>query len=163
MCLQQFIIAAMTCMWYFNGQGDAEGRPVSVLTAVKWGCWYHCGSIAFGSFLIAVITMIRIVFEYLSNKYEHMAPNGTVYKVVKCCMTCVLWCLDQYVKFITKNAFIQIALKNNSFCKAAWMSFCLIIRNAGRFTATSMVGWIMMFLGKGTIIGLSCYLTFVIV
>lgn len=154
----------MTCMWYFNGQGDAEGRPVSVLTAVKWGCWYHCGSIAFGSFLIAVITMIRIVFEYLAHKYEAMAgKDGTLYKIVTCFMRCVLWCLDQYVKFITKNAFIQIALHNQDFCPAAWASFLLIVRHAGRFASAALIGWIIMMLGKGTIMGLSGYITILII
>jgi hypothetical protein len=68
-CLQQFIIGAMVCMWYFCGQGkeqsDVDGQGVSILKAVHWGTWYHCGSISFGAFCIAVITMIRIVFEYI--------------------------------------------------------------------------------------------------
>lgn len=67
-CLQQFMIAAMACMWYFSGQGEKmsdQPGEVSLLKAIHWGTWYHCGSIAFGSFIIAVITMIRIVFEYL--------------------------------------------------------------------------------------------------
>lgn len=66
-CMQQFIIAALTCMWYFYGQGngksDSNGE-VSLLKAISWGMWYHCGSIAFGSFIIAVVTMIRVIFEY---------------------------------------------------------------------------------------------------
>jgi len=41
--------------------------------------------------------------------------------------------------------------------------FFLVLRNAGRFTATSMVGWILMILGKGTIMGASFYLTIVVV
>jgi hypothetical protein len=69
-CLQQFIIAVMTCMWYFSGQGqqmsDKPGE-VSLLKAIGWGMWYHLGSIAFGSFIIAVVTMIRLVFEYFAK------------------------------------------------------------------------------------------------
>ena len=153
-------------MWYFTGQGeessDAPGK-VSLLTAIHWGTWYHCGSVAFGAFCIAVVTMIRVVFEYLSEKYEKLAPDGTVYKVFKCCMTCVLYCLDQYVKFITKNAFIQIALHNQAFCPAAVASFWLIVRHAGRFGSATIIGWIMMMLGKGTIVGVSTYVTFLIV
>lgn len=77
----------------------------------KWAAWYHCGSIAFGSFIIALVTFIRVVFEYLNKKYEAMGnKDNMVYKAVSCCMRCVLWCLDKYVKFITKNAYIQIAL-----------------------------------------------------
>jgi hypothetical protein len=163
-CLQQFIIASMTCMWYFNSQGDSEGEGVSLIKAIHWGTWFHCGSIAFGSFCIAVITMIRIVFEYLAHKYESMAgKDGTLYKVVTCFMRCVLWCLDQYVKFITKNAFIQIALHNKNFCPSALASFLLIVRFAGRFGSAAIIGWIIMMLGKGTIMGLSGYITVVII
>lgn len=93
-CLQQFIIAALVCMWYFMGRGDDAGE-VSIIKAIHWGTWYHCGSISFGAFCIAVITMIRIVFEYLAHKYEAMAgKDGTLYKIVTCFMRCVLWCLD---------------------------------------------------------------------
>lgn len=153
----------MTCMWYFLGQGDDSGQ-VSLMKAVHWGTWFHCGSIAFGAFCIAVITMIRIVFEYLANKYESMAgKDGTLYKVVTCAMRCVLWCLDQYVKFITKNAFIQIALHNKAFCPSAMAAFFLIIRHAGRFGSAAIIGWIIMMLGKGTIMGVSGYITVLII
>jgi nitrogen fixation-related uncharacterized protein len=165
-CLQQFMIAAMTCMWYFSGQGaemsDSPGE-VSMLKAIHWGTWYHCGSIAFGSFIIAVITMIRVVFEYLAKQYETANKENVVVKATICCIRCVLWCLDKYVKFITKNAFIQIALNNKNFCSAAWTSFFLIVRNAGRFGSAAIIGWIMMMLGKGTIMGLSGYLTFLLI
>ena len=74
-CLQQFMIACMACMWYFSGAGtdmaDAPGE-VSLFKAIGWGMWYHCGSSAFGSFLIALITFIRIVFEYIVYQYEKM-------------------------------------------------------------------------------------------
>jgi len=71
-CLQQFMIAATVCQWYFTGQGEGvdTDKGVSVWKSFKWGIWWHCGSIAFGSFIIALITMIRIVFEYIVYKYE---------------------------------------------------------------------------------------------
>lgn len=106
-CLEQFIIAALTCMWYFQGQkgnSDSDGEA-SLVRAMAWGIWYHCGSIAFGSFLIAVVSMVRVVFEYCQKQYDSCKGNSVI-KVVSCCVTCMLWCLDKYVKFITKNAFI---------------------------------------------------------
>ena len=66
-------------MWYFAGQGGDAPGEVSLMKAISWGTWYHCGSIAFGSFCIAVITMIRVVFEYLASKYEKLAPDGQLY------------------------------------------------------------------------------------
>lgn len=122
--------------------------------------WYHCGTVAFGSFCIAVITMIRVVFEYIVKQSEGAgAKENPIFKVVVCCVRGVLYLLDQYVKFISKNAFIQTALMNTSFCASAWNSFYLIVRHAGRFTSAGAIGWIMMLLGKGTIMSSTAYLT----
>jgi len=112
-CLQQFMIAATVCQWYWSGEGgDDAAMPnsansTSVFASFKWGIWYHAGSVAFGSFLIALITAIRIIFEYIVYQYEKVGnKENPVYKCLKCYIRYVLWCLDSYVKFITKNAFI---------------------------------------------------------
>jgi hypothetical protein len=160
------MIAAMTCMWYFSGQGSStsdQPGTVSILKSIKWGIWYHLGSIAFGSFIIALITMIRVVFEYLVKQYEAANKENIMAKAVFCCIRCVLYCLDKYVKFITKNAYIQIALHSNNFCSSAWTSFYLIVRHAGRFSSAGIVGWIMMILGKGTIMAFAGWFTLLIV
>jgi hypothetical protein len=40
----------------------------------RWGAWwivrYHLGSLAFGSFIVAVVWSIRIVFEFVDVSYE---------------------------------------------------------------------------------------------
>jgi len=131
--------------------------------AMFWGLWYHLGSIAFGSFIIAVITMIRVVFEYFAQQYEAANKENIVMKAVFCCIRCVLYCLDKYIKFITKNAYIQIALQSGNFCSSAWMSFYLMVRHAGRFGSASIIGWIMMMLGKGTIMALSGFFTILMI
>ena len=67
-CVQQFMIAATACQWYFTGQGEEMSDSpyvASVYRSFKWAMWYHCGSVAFGSFIIAVVTFVRIIFEYL--------------------------------------------------------------------------------------------------
>lgn len=65
------------------------------------------------------------------------------------------------MKFITKNAYIQIALTSKNFCRSAWNAFLLIIKNAFRFGAVASVGGIFLFLGRLFIICLTvvlCYL-----
>jgi len=134
------------------------------MKATGWGFWYHNGSIAFGSFVIAVVTMIRVVFEYIVKQYEAAGmKDNVIFKIVTCCIRCVLWCLDKYVKFITKNAYIQIALSSNSFCSSALSAFWLALRHAGRFGSAAIIGTIMMVLGKATIVGTSAWLTLVVV
>lgn len=141
-----------------DSRGDA-----SVCRGVKWGMWYHCGTVAFGAFIIALVTILKIIFEYFARKAEMANPNNPMAKAIICCARCAVWCLDQYVKYVTKNAFIQSALKNTNFCSSAWTSFYLMVRHAGRFSSATMIGWIMMLLGKGVIMGSTSYLTFLLV
>jgi len=154
-------------MWYFSGEGsdDAKSRgAVSVSLGVKWAFLYHLGSIAFGAFLIAVVTMLKVVFEYFAKKYEAIAgKDNPVYKAAACVIRGCIWCLDCCVKFINENSYIQIALHNSTFCKGAQEAFYLMIRHAGRFSSAQVVGYIMTLIGKGTIVGASVWLTIVLV
>jgi len=144
--LAQFTIAAACAMWYFTWQGDNAGTG-SVCKGLRWGLTKHLGSIAFGSCIIAIVQFIRYIFEY----YRKKAVKGSQNKIVKAllCMTSYcLWCLEKCVKFITKNAYIQIALTSESFCASAWHAFCLILKNAARFAIVGSMGFIFLFLGK---------------
>lgn len=71
--IQIFITGAVVCMWYFSGQGSDigdESNKGGVWLAIKWAFRFHLGSLAWGSFLVAVITMIRVIFEYIVYQYE---------------------------------------------------------------------------------------------
>jgi hypothetical protein len=102
-------VAVTACIWYFTGQGsDSKGEKpsFSVFSGFKWAFTYHMGSLAFGSFLIAVITFIRIVFEYFCKKFEKIIDTNPVSKIIICCVRMCLGCLDCCVKFISENAFV---------------------------------------------------------
>jgi len=49
----QFVIAASSCIWYFEVNSDTGGKG-TVGRGLWWGFRYHMGSIAFGAFIIAV-------------------------------------------------------------------------------------------------------------
>lgn len=63
------------------------------------------GSVAFGSFLIAVCQMLRFLFEYYRKKMGVAKKNPCV-KVLLCLTSYLLWIMEKCVKFITKNAYI---------------------------------------------------------
>lgn len=71
-----------------------------------WAFRYHLGSLAFGSLLIAIVTMIKVLFEYFAKKYEKMAGDNVFVKAIICYVRCMIWCLDACVKFISENAYI---------------------------------------------------------
>ena len=101
----QFVIAAACAIWYFSHTSDTGGKG-SVFTGVKWIFRYHLGSIAFGSFIIALVQMIRIIFEYYRRKIQMANKNNPVVKFLLCCTSYLLACLERCIKFITKNAYI---------------------------------------------------------
>lgn len=57
------------------------------------GSWryvrYNLGTVAFGSFIIAIVQMIRIVFNYFVNKADQFKDNEVV-KAVVCLVNCCL-------------------------------------------------------------------------
>jgi hypothetical protein len=67
--IAQFVISATAAIWYFTSTSDSNGSG-STMKGFYWAFRYHLGSIAFGSFLIALIQFIRIIFEYYKSKIE---------------------------------------------------------------------------------------------
>ena len=129
----QFIIGASACIWYFECNTETKGEG-TVGRAFYWSYRYHLGSVAFGSFIIAVCQMLRFLFEYYRKKIG-VAEKTKLVKALICLTSYLLYLMDKCVKYISKNAYIQIALTNNHFCKAAWHAFALIIKNVHRFGA----------------------------
>lgn len=159
--LQKFIVAAAATLWYFDPIDDGS-KDVSICEAMTWGLWYHCGTIAFGSFVIAVVEMIRAIFEYLAKKSDEVGGDNPAKKAIECVIRACLWCVDACVKYITESAYMQCCVSNEGFCFSAWNSFCLLIRHAGRFGSLAMVDWMLNILGKGCICASSAGLAYVV-
>jgi hypothetical protein len=103
----QFIIAATVGLWYFNQGGDSDQKVShTILQSYKWIFRYHMGSIAFGAAVIAIMQMIKILFEYARRKIEKASGGNSCVKCVLCACKCVLYCIDKCVRCITKNAYI---------------------------------------------------------
>ncbi|VDI31412.1 Hypothetical predicted protein [Mytilus galloprovincialis] len=96
-----------------------------------WGQnWYHLGSLAFGSLIIAIIQIIRVLLEYVDGKLK--GSENPVAKFFVKCMKCCFWCLEKFLRFLNKNAYIMIAAHGKNFCTSAKNAFMLIMRNCVR-------------------------------
>jgi len=60
--LPTFVIASACCLWYFTHQHRRHPSPIS--TSLCRGIFFHLGSIALGSFLIALVDFVRIILSY---------------------------------------------------------------------------------------------------
>eukprot|EP00828_Plagiopyla_frontata_P009593 TRINITY_DN1495_c0_g1_i2.p1 TRINITY_DN1495_c0_g1~~TRINITY_DN1495_c0_g1_i2.p1 ORF type:complete len:641 (+),score=63.83 TRINITY_DN1495_c0_g1_i2:43-1923(+) len=148
MALCQFIIGSSVCIWYFSkGQGQTCHKPIS--RSLYRAFRYHLGSLAFGSLILAIVQFIRLVLTYIQKQCESskLSENKLVQCVLRCAQ-CYVACLERFIEFLNKNAYIQIALSGKGFCGAAKDAMCLIIQNAGRFAVVHGIGQIFIFLGK---------------
>lgn len=149
MAFGQLVNALAVSSWYFTRQKSAQ-MNFNVIWAVKTAFFYHMGSVAFGSLIIAIIKTIRAIVAYIQRKCNEI-KDPRIKKIamcILCCIQCCLWCIEKCMKFINKNAYIQIAIFGYSFCKAARKAFFLILRNILRITAVAIVSTFVSGLGK---------------
>ncbi|KAJ8045124.1 Choline transporter-like protein 2 [Holothuria leucospilota] len=107
---------------------------------------YHTGSLAFGSLIISIVELIRAILVYIEDQVS-AAENCCTKFVFKCCQCC-LWCLEKFLRFINRNAYIDIAVYGHSFCKAARHVFNLLMRNILRVAVLNSVTSFMLFVLK---------------
>ena len=91
---------------------------------------YHLGTIAFGSLIIGIIRFIRAILQYVENKLK--AYNNDLTRCLFCVCKCCLWCLEKFMRFINRNAYIMCAIKSTNFCVSAKDAFSLLMRNIVR-------------------------------
>lgn len=66
LALFQYAIIVGTCTWYFTSNQDTKGT-FSLGQGFMWGIRYNQGSLAFGAFILAVVWVIRIIFEFIDR------------------------------------------------------------------------------------------------
>jgi hypothetical protein len=141
----QLIISVSVAKWYFTKNKWKIGSW-TVLGSILDVAWYHAGTAAFGSLLIATVQLIRAILARL-QRWAKKSGNKLAMAVLSCCQCC-FWCLEIILKFVNKNAYIQTAIFSTSFCESCRESFALIFRNAGRVAAITYVSAAVLIIGK---------------
>jgi choline transporter-like protein 2/4/5 len=71
----RFIVMASAVTYYFNSNAEKDGSA-ELGYAIKIAHLNHAGSIAFGSFIIAVVQFIELVFMYFAKKAEQAGGDN---------------------------------------------------------------------------------------
>ncbi|XP_053907847.1 choline transporter-like protein 2 isoform X2 [Cuculus canorus] len=135
--------------WAFKKPDDIPAFPL--FSAFGRALRYHTGSLAFGSLVLAVVQIIRVVLEYLDHRLK--AAENKLAKFLLGCLKCCFWCLEKFIKFLNRNAYIMIAVYGTNFCTSARNAFFLLMRNIIRVAVLDKVTDFLFFLGKLLIVG----------
>ncbi|KAL2079890.1 hypothetical protein ACEWY4_023683 [Coilia grayii] len=135
--------------WAFSKPADIPMFPLaqSFMRTLR----YHVGSLAFGALILTIVQVIRIILEYLDHKFRS-AQNGFT-RFIMCCLKCCFWCLEKFIKFLNRNAYIMIAIYGKNFCVSAKNAFSLLLRNVVRVVVLDKVTDLLLLFGKLLVVG----------
>ncbi|XP_072549026.1 choline transporter-like protein 2 isoform X2 [Salminus brasiliensis] len=142
--------------WAFNKPHDMPACPV--FASLGRALRYHTGTLAFGSLILAIVQVIRVLLEYLDHKLK--GAQNKFAKFLLCCLKCCFWCLEKFIKFINRNAYIMVAIYGKNFCTSARDAFFLLMRNVIRVAVLDKVTDFLLFLGKLLIVGIVGIISF---
>jgi len=153
MAMNEFVTIVAAITWYYSDKTipDADGiaGDSDVSVGMGWAVRYHGGTLAFGSLILAIVWVIRIVFEYIAKKAEAAGAGENAF--TKCligCIRCCLSCFERFVRYINRNAYIYCALTGEGFCSSAINSFVLILKNSAKFGFVEGIATCFMFIAK---------------
>lgn len=135
--------------WAFKKPDDMPAFPI--FSSFGRALRYHTGSLAFGSLILAIVQLIRIMLEYLDHKLK--GADNKCARFLLCCLKCCFWCLEKFIKFLNRNAYIMIAIYGTNFCTSAKNAFFLLMRNIIRVAVLDKVTDFLLFLGKLLVVG----------
>ncbi|XP_052789549.1 choline transporter-like protein 2 [Mya arenaria] len=144
--LGQMTLAGSIASYYFAYEKPKDIPAFPILGAFYRSIRYHLGSLAFGSLLIAIVQMIRVGLEYIDHKMK--GSENCLAKFILKCLKCCMWCLEKFLRFLNKNAYILIAIHGKNFCASAKDAFFLIMRNIVRIVVLDKVTDFILFISK---------------
>lgn len=143
--MSQLILAIVFSTWYWTFR--KRDVPFFTLTrAIFITLWYHLGTVAFGSLILAICSFIRAMIEFAEQKLKKYDNACT--KAIFCCLKCFFWCLHKFLCFVNRNAYIMCAVHGKNFCTSAKNAFELLMRNVIRVVVVDKVTDFLFFLGK---------------
>ncbi|CAG5124160.1 unnamed protein product, partial [Candidula unifasciata] len=156
--LEEMTLAGAFASYYWAWD-KSKDIPAFPLASSFYRCIrYHTGSLAFGSLIIALVQMVRAFLEYVNRKLKGTENN--VAKFILKCLRCCFWCLEKFLRYVNKNAYILIAVHGRNFCTAAKDGFFLIMRNVLRAFVLDKVCDFLMFISKLMVTGAISVLAF---
>uniref|UniRef100_A0A8D2D9C4 Choline transporter-like protein n=1 Tax=Sciurus vulgaris TaxID=55149 RepID=A0A8D2D9C4_SCIVU len=135
--------------WAFHKPRDIPTFPLS--SAFIRTLRYHTGSLAFGALILTIVQIARIILEYIDHKLR--GAQNPMARCIMCCFKCCLWCLEKFIKFLNRNAYIMIAIYGKNFCVSAKNAFMLLMRNIVRVVVLDKVTDLLLFFGKLLVVG----------
>mmetsp|Transcript_36700 Transcript_36700/g.97813 ORF Transcript_36700/g.97813 Transcript_36700/m.97813 type:complete len:359 (-) Transcript_36700:85-1161(-) len=155
------VVAGACASWFFappERRRSIHESHRAVMTGVENAFCCHLGSLALGSAIIAAVQLVR--WSLFCLERQATARKNKVMVSILRCVECFIWMFEKCLKFMSKKAYIQIALMGTPFCESAKASFYLLARNPLNFALLSMFGNLLRWIGVSFIVVASALVGF---
>lgn len=71
----QYTLIVAVCTWYFTSNQDVRGN-FSLCKGLGWALFYNFGSLVFGSFILAIVWILRITLEALESSLKNQTGDN---------------------------------------------------------------------------------------
>ena len=139
-------VALSVSRWYFT-VSKREVNSSFVLGSLGTTFRYHLGTLAFGSLLVAIVRLLRVIMIRVQKTVKSMTSEKFA-NMLLCCCQCCLCCLERILKFINKNAYIQCAIFGTPFMESGRQACYLVVRQVDRVASLAFVNWAVFIVGK---------------
>jgi len=158
----QLVLAGAFAGWYWTFDKKKRLPSNGLASSLHRSLRFHLGTVAFGSLIIAILRMVRVILEKIEAKLAKYHQDNILVKATMCFCKCCFWCLEKFMKFLNRNAYIMCAVKGTNFCSSAKEAFFLLLRNCARLAVLTGVTNFLMFLSKIVVVGLCAALSFIL-
>jgi hypothetical protein len=140
------VLASVVATYYWTRDKDMIESPVS--SSFKRTLRYHLGSVFFGAAILTAVKCVKWAMQYMTRKLSKFAGGNPLIKFLVCCLHCCICLFEKFIKFLTKNAYIMIAVDGKSFCGSAGQAWSLLMSNIARMTAVNVVTAYLFLMAK---------------
>ncbi|XP_065916951.1 choline transporter-like protein 2 isoform X2 [Dysidea avara] len=136
--------AFATYYWTF----DKKDVPwFAVFRAFSRTLVYHSGSLAFGALIIAIVQFIRFILGYIQRQLKKRKEARWA-QIMLSIFQCCFWCLEKVLRYVNRQAYIEIAIYGHNFCVATCKVVSLLLRNIIRTVVKDNIVRFLLFLGE---------------
>ncbi|KAH7699097.1 Protein CHTL-1 b [Aphelenchoides avenae] len=147
--LSDMTIAGAFASHYFAFRKPKDVPSFPVLRSLGRAVVFHLGTLAFGSLVLAIVKFLQVILDFAYSKLK--GATNPVTKGIYMALSCLFWCLETFLKFLSRNAYIITAIYGKGFFGASKDSFGLLARNIVRVVVLNRTTALLLFTGKAVI------------
>ncbi|TPX35404.1 hypothetical protein SeMB42_g07177 [Synchytrium endobioticum] len=143
--INQITLAGGIASWYWCR--DKRALPFMPVTKSFFrAIFWHLGSVCLGGAILTIVETIRL-FLFKAQATAQASQNKAAQWILACAQCCMS-CVEKVVKFINREAYIEIAVYGRSFFTSAARAFGLVTRNCLRLVAVNFVADFVIIMGR---------------